>query len=64
MTERAFPHTFNTSATLVPIQPSLTQTHTKRQADQHDCLSSLLGDEEKGVEIVYGEGKNILYWAD
>jgi hypothetical protein len=26
--------------------------------------SSLLGDEDKVIEIVYGEEKNILYWAD
>jgi hypothetical protein len=63
MTERAFPHTFNTSATLVPIQPSLTQTHTKRQAAQHDC-PACCGMEEKGVEIVYSGENNILYWAD
>jgi hypothetical protein len=38
---------------------SWTETHTKRQATQHDCLPSLLGDEDKGIEIVYGEEKNI-----
>jgi hypothetical protein len=38
--------------------------HTKRQATQHGCLPSWLGDEDKGIEIVYGEEKNILYWAD
>ncbi len=31
------------------------ETHTKRQATQHDCLSSLLGDCDIWVEIVYGE---------
>ncbi len=33
------------------VQP---ETHTKRQAAQHGCLSSLLGDGDKGIEIVYG----------
>ncbi len=28
---------------------------TKRQATQHDSLPSLLGDGDKGLEIVYGE---------
>jgi hypothetical protein len=28
-----------------------------RQATQHGCLPSLLGDGGKGNEIVYGEGK-------
>ncbi len=32
-----------------------TGTHTNRQATQ-------LGDGYKGIEIVYGEEKNILYW--
>ncbi len=40
------------------------ETHTKRQATQHDCLPSLLGDWGKGIVIVYDEGKNILYWSD
>jgi hypothetical protein len=40
------------------------KTHTKRQATQHGCLPSLLGDEDKGIEIVYSEVKNILYCAD
>ncbi len=35
--------------------------HNKRQATQHGCLPSLLGDVDKGIEIVYGEEKNILY---
>jgi hypothetical protein len=38
--------------------------HTKRQANQHGCLPRLLGDGDKGIEIVYGEEKNVLYWAD
>ncbi len=38
--------------------------HTKRQATQHGCLPRLLGNGVKGIEIVYGEDKNILYWAD
>ncbi len=32
-------------------------THTLRQATQHDCLPSLLGDKDKEIEIVYGEEK-------
>jgi hypothetical protein len=39
------------------------ETHTKRQSTQHGYLSSLLGDEETEIEIVYG-GKNSLYCAD
>jgi hypothetical protein len=31
---------------------------------KHGGLPSLLGDGEKGIEMVYGEEKNILYWAD
>jgi hypothetical protein len=30
----------------------------------HGCLPSLLGDGDKGIEIVYGEEKKILCWAD
>jgi hypothetical protein len=40
------------------------ETLIKRQATQHGCLPSLLGDGDKGIEKVYGEEKNILYWAD
>jgi hypothetical protein len=42
------------------------ETHTRRQATQHGCLSSFLGDGDKGIEIVvYGVRKtNILYSAD
>ncbi len=32
-------------------------THYKRQTTQHGFLPSLLGDEDKGIEIVYGEKK-------
>jgi hypothetical protein len=35
----------------------LPETHTKRQATQHGCLPSLLGDGNKGIAIVYGEEK-------
>ncbi len=42
----------------------LRDTHTNRQATQHGCLTSLLGDGDKGIVIVYGDEKNILYWAD
>jgi hypothetical protein len=37
------------------------ETHTKRQETEHGCLPSLLGDREKGIEIVYGGGKNIFF---
>jgi hypothetical protein len=40
------------------------ETHTKRRATQHGCLPSWLGDGFKGIEIVYGEEKNIFYWAN
>ncbi len=40
------------------------EMHTKRQATQHGCLSSQLGNGGKGIEKVYGEEKHILYWAD
>jgi hypothetical protein len=41
------------------------ETHTKRQATQHSCLPSLLGDGNTGTEIVYGERKKkIFYWAE
>ncbi len=36
------------------------ETHTKRQATQHDCMPSLLGGGYKLVEIVYGEGKKLV----
>jgi hypothetical protein len=31
----------------------------KRQATQHGCLLSFLGNGDKGIEIVYGEEKKI-----
>jgi hypothetical protein len=34
---------------------SYAQRHTQRQATQRGCLPSLLGDGDKGIEIVYGE---------
>jgi hypothetical protein len=40
---------------------SYIETHTKRQAIQHGCLPSLLGDGDKGFEKVYSEEKIILY---
>jgi hypothetical protein len=40
------------------------ETHSKRQATQHGCLPSLLGDGDKGIELEYGEEINRLYWAD
>ncbi len=33
------------------------ETQTKRNATQHDCLPSLLGDGEKRIKIIYGEKK-------
>jgi hypothetical protein len=55
----------HTWAPLKTTQWSYYQRHigTKRQATQHGCLRSLLGDGYKGIEILYGEEKNILYWA-
>jgi hypothetical protein len=40
------------------------ETYTKRQAIQHGCLPSLLGDGDTKIEIAYGEEINIFYWAD
>ncbi len=37
------------------------ETHTNRQATQHDCLPLLLGDGDTGFEIVYDEEQNSLY---
>ncbi len=34
-----------------------TEINTKRQATQHGCLPSLLGDGDKDIEVVYGEEK-------
>ncbi len=36
------------------------ETHTKRQATQHGCLTSLMGDGDKGIEILYSEEKVIF----
>jgi hypothetical protein len=36
---------------------SLSEKYTKRQATQHDCLPSFLGDRDKWIEIEYGEEK-------
>jgi hypothetical protein len=33
--------------------------NSKKQATQHGCLPSWLGDGDKGIKIVYGEEKNI-----
>ncbi len=43
---------------------SMAETHIIRQVTQRGCLSSLLGVGDKRNEIVYADGKNILYWAD
>jgi hypothetical protein len=37
------------------------ETHAKRQATQHGCLPSLLGDGDKEIEVVYGEEKIPLW---
>jgi hypothetical protein len=43
---------------------SAPETLTNRQSTQHGCLPSLLGDRDEGIEIVYGEEKQILYGVD
>jgi hypothetical protein len=43
---------------------SISLIHTKRQETQLGWLPSLPGDGDKNIEIVYGEGKNILFSAD
>jgi hypothetical protein len=37
------------------------ETFTRRQATQQGCLSRFLGDEDKRIEIVYGEEKNFSF---
>jgi hypothetical protein len=39
---------------------NLRQIRTKRQATQHGCLPSLLGDGDKEIEKVKGKEINIL----
>ncbi len=39
------------------------ETHTKRQVTQHNCLFSLMGNGDKWIEILYGEEKNTLVAA-
>jgi hypothetical protein len=51
----------NANTEMVLFTVFLPETLTKRQATQHGCLPSLLCDGDKGIEIVYGEEKNILY---
>jgi hypothetical protein len=48
-------------STPVAWEMAMTQpeTHTKRQATQHGCLPSLMGDGDKGIEILYSEEKVI-----
>jgi hypothetical protein len=38
--------------------------NVKKSQNYCTLLPSLLGNGEKEIEIVYGEEKNILYWAD
>jgi hypothetical protein len=40
------------------------EIHANRQVTQHGCLPNLLGEGDKGIYIVYGEEKYILYFAD
>ncbi len=44
----------------------LTEIHIQIQVALHDCLlrSGLLGDGDAPSEIVYGEEKHVLYWAN
>jgi hypothetical protein len=35
---------------------SFPETHTKSQATQHGCRPNLLGDRDKGIEKVCGDG--------
>jgi hypothetical protein len=39
------------------------ETYIKRQVTLHDCLPSWLGDEDKLIEKVYSEEKNIWHRA-
>ncbi len=45
-------------------QSAVSLQRTKRQATQHGCLPSLLGDGDRGIAIVHGKEKDILSWAD
>ncbi len=40
------------------------ETHTKIQMTQHGCLPSLLGDGDKGIEILYREGKKHSFYCE
>jgi hypothetical protein len=42
------------------MQKSQPETQTKKEATQHHCLPSLMGDGVKVIEIVYGDEKNIF----
>jgi hypothetical protein len=42
---------------------STPETHTRRQATQHGCMPSLLGDGDKVMEKVYGEEKKYFVFA-
>ncbi len=42
---------------------SCLETHSKRQATQHNCLLSLLCDGDKGIELVYDE-ENFFFLLD
>jgi hypothetical protein len=53
MWKRSEPVYLNTGLQFCP------EIQTKRQDTQHDCLPRLLDVGDKGIEIVYGEEKNI-----
>ncbi len=44
------------------VKKWIPETHSKRQASQHD-MPSLLDEGDTGIVMVYDE-KNILYWGD
>jgi hypothetical protein len=54
-------HVYSLSPHSPQFQP---ETHTKRHPTQQGCLPRLLVDGDKEIEKVYGEERNILYWAD
>jgi hypothetical protein len=51
-------------ALVMGVVGCLQKAHTKRQATQHGCLPGFLDIGDTGIEIVYDEEKNILYWTD
>jgi hypothetical protein len=49
-------------STPVAWEMAMTQpeTYSKRQATKHGCLPSLMGNGDKGIEILYSEEKVIF----